>query len=172
MNKLIERINNSYTAHTNKKNAIADLNFAFMEAIQLNTQIDIGMKVKQDSYSKYEAFGIGTKLNNTNEWLKDGQERIVNKVSNFMTSDKVRDKAEYASNFIENISNWRHLQFIRDSRIISDTVTDIVEDTTKESTSWFYEAVRKIKNNRDKDKVDFAADVRNKLGDVIGRAHV
>ena len=84
-----------------------------------------------------------------------------------MTSDKVRDKAENASNFIENISNWRHFQFIRDSRIISDTVTDIVEDTTKESTSWFYEAVRKIKNNRDKDKVDFAAVVRNKLGDAL-----
>ena len=84
-----------------------------------------------------------------------------------MTSDKVRDKAEYASNFIENISNWRHFQFIRDSRIISDTATDIVEDTTKESTSWFYEAVRKIKNNRDKDKVDFAAVVRNKHGDAL-----
>ena len=167
LNKFIEIINKIYTTQTTKTNALADLNSALMEAIQLNTQIDVGMKVKQDSYSEYKAFGLGTKLNNTNEWLRDGQEGIINKISNFVTSDKVRDKAEHASNFIENISNWRHFQFIRDSRIISDTVTDIVEDTTKESASWFYEAVRKIKNNRDKDKVDFAAVVRNKLGDAL-----
>ena len=165
-NKFINIINNVYTKITTKKNAILDLNQAISEAITLNTEIDIGKVIKK-GYSEYEVFGLGQKLNKTNEWLKEGERGAFEKMSNIFTSDRVRDKTEAASNFLENIWGWRHFQFIRDSRIISDTVTDIVEDTTREETSWFYEAVRKIKNNRDKDKVDFAAVMRNKVGEQL-----
>jgi hypothetical protein len=84
------------------------------------------------------------------------------------SADSVRNKAEGAGRFIESIGDWRGLQWLRDTRLISDLVTDMVEDTTSDGVAWFYEAVRHIKGTREKDKLDFSTVMKKKVGAEFG----
>lgn len=164
LNRVIDAINKVYTAATTSESARAEINRIISELIVINTKIEIqAIKPGSKNFSKYQAFGVGDKFNKTNEWLVNAEEGIFKKVKELWSADGVRDKAEATGRFIESIGDWRHLQWIRDSRIISDTVTDIVEDTTTESVAWFYEAIRDIKGKREKDKIDFASVMKKKV---------
>lgn len=164
INRVIDAINKVYTAVTTSESARAEINRIISELIVINTKIEIqAIKPGSKNFSKYQAFGVGDKFNKTNEWLVNAEEGIFEKVKELFSADGVRDKAEAAGRFIESIGDWRHLQWLRDSRIISDTVTDIVEDTTTESVAWFYEAIRDIKGKREKDKIDFASVMKKKV---------
>lgn len=164
LNRVIDAINKVYTAVTTSESARAEINRIISELIVINTKIEIqAIKPGSKNFSKYQAFGVGDKFNKTNEWLVNAEEGIFKKVKELWSADGVRDKAEATGRFIESIGDWRHLQWLRDSRIISDTVTDIVEDTTTESVAWFYEAIRDIKGKREKDKIDFASVMKKKV---------
>ena len=164
LNRVIDAINKVYTAVTTSESARAEINRIISELVVINTKIEIqAIKPGSKNFSKYQAFGVGDKFNKTNEWLVNAEEGIFKKTKELWSADGVRDKAEAAGRFIESIGDWRHLQWLRDSRIISDTVTDIVEDTTTESVAWFYEAIRDIKGKREKDKIDFASVMKKKV---------
>lgn len=164
LNRVIDAINKVYTAVTTSESARAEINRIISELIVINTKIEIqAIKPGSKNFSKYQAFGVGDKFNKTNEWLVNAEEGIFKKAKELWSADGVRDKAEATGRFIESIGDWRHLQWLRDSRIISDTVTDIVEDTTTESVAWFYEAIRDIKGKREKDKIDFASVMKKKV---------
>ena len=164
LNRVIDAINKVYTAVTTSESARAEINRIISELIVINTKIEIqAIKPGSKNFSKYQAFGVGDKFNKTNEWLVNAEEGIFKKTKELWSADGVRDKAEATGRFIESIGDWRHLQWLRDSRIISDTVTDIVEDTTTESVAWFYEAIRDIKGKREKDKIDFASVMKKKV---------
>lgn len=165
LNGIINSINVVYTALTTGTSAQKELMNIITGLIDVNTQIEIkAINPGSKKFSKYETFGISDKFKKTNDWLVNAEEGIFSRMKNVWNADGVRDKAEATGRFIESIADWRQLQFIRDSRIISDTVTDIVEDTTTESVAWFYEAIRDIKGKREKDKIDFASVMKKKVG--------
>lgn len=165
LNKFIDAINKMYTSITTTESARKEFDRIYSSLLNINTRIEIGeIDIKmQKEFKPYEAFGISEKYKKTNDWMLKAEEGAFSKVKELWSADTVRNKAEATSRFIENIMSWRKIQWLRDSRLLSDTITDIVEDTTGEDAAWFYKAVRNIKGNRERDKLDFSAVMKKKI---------
>lgn len=165
LNRFIQAINNIYTSLTTGPSAKNEFKRILDGLIVSNTEIEVGKFEKRmnEGFKEYQSFGISEKYNKMNNFLVKAEEGLFNKTKQIWTADNVRDKAEALGTFIENIGEWRGLQWLRDSRVLSDLITDISEDTTTETVSWFYEAVRDIKGKRDKEKIDFATAMKKKV---------
>ena len=167
LNKFIQAVNKVYTAMTTGASAKAELDRIYASLLDINTKIETGsLDIRFDKkFRKYEAYGIGDKYKATNDWMLKAEDGILSTVKNIWSSDNIRNKSEAAGRFLENIWSWRKFNWIRDSRLISDLITDITEDTTGEDAAWFYKAVRNTKGNRERDKLDFAAVMKSKVSE-------
>lgn len=166
LNKFIDLINNIYTTMTTTASFKVEFDRILNNLIDVNTKIETGqLDIKMEKQFKpYKAFGIGDKYQKVNEFMSETGEFAFSKARDIWSANSVRSKAESAGLFLENIMSWRGLQWLRDSRVITDLVTDMVEDTTSDDVAWFYESVRQIKGNRERDKLDFAAVMKKKVG--------
>jgi len=170
LNRFIDAINKIYTSMTTGESAKTEFDKILNGLIEVNTKIEIGaIDIKMEKeFKPYAAFGLGEKFKKTNDWMLEAEKGAFSKLKDVWSADTVRNKAEGAGRFIESIGNWRGLQWLRDTRLISDLVTDMVEDTTSDGVAWFYEAVRHIKGTREKDKLDFATVMKKKVGAEFG----
>ena len=167
LNKFIQAVNKVYTAMTTGASAKAELDRIYASLLDINTKIETGsLDIRFDKkFRKYEAYGIGDKYKATNDWMLKAEDGILSTAKDIWSSDNIRNKSEAAGRFLENIWSWRRFNWIRDSRLISDLITDITEDTTGEDAAWFYKAVRNTKGNRERDKLDFAAVMKSKVSE-------
>ena len=170
LNRFIDAINDIYTTMTTGESAKAEFDKILNGLIEVNTKIEIGaLDIKMEKeFKPYAAFGVGEKFKKTNDWMLEAEKGAFSKLKDVWSADSVRNKAEGAGRFIESIGDWRGLQWLRDTRLISDLVTDMVEDTTSDGVAWFYEAVRHIKGTREKDKLDFSTVMKKKVGAEFG----
>lgn len=167
LNKMIVVINkvaSFITLGSNSANTV--LNSTVDSLMSSNALLNItpqDSREREDVYSPYEAYGLSDKYKALDSWLKKFDTNIWERIQSMGEGLNVRDKAEYAVSLIENVMKIKQMKWLRDSRFFSDVFNTVVEDTTDEDVSEFYEMFRQIKNTKDNEQVQMSSKIKKEV---------